>query len=172
MKKTFKFSILYSLLIFSFFNVTVANGQQSGSAGWKAGIARLKITPEEPIWMAGYATRVYPSEGVLTDLWAKALAIEDAKGRKVVLITTDLLGIPKGLSDEVRDQIAIKYGLTKEQTILCSAHTHTGPVLLDALFGIYNLNEQQIDVVRKYSIDLEKKLIALTGDAIQSLVPA
>jgi hypothetical protein len=154
------------------FNISVAQGPQAVAKGWKAGVARVIITPQEPVWMAGYASREHPSEGTLVDLWAKALAIEDAKGKKVVLITTDLLGIPKKMSDRIRNQIAVKYGLTRSQIILSSSHTHTGPVLMEALFDIYPLDEKQTEVVRKYSDNIEKKLVALTGEAIHSLVPA
>lgn len=44
----------------------------------QVGLARAKITPEKPIRMAGYASRNKPSEGVLADLYAKAMAFEDA----------------------------------------------------------------------------------------------
>ncbi|MGC8643999.1 MAG: neutral/alkaline non-lysosomal ceramidase N-terminal domain-containing protein, partial [Isosphaeraceae bacterium] len=49
-------------------------------AGWKAGAARVAITPKEPMWMAGYAARTHPSEGVEHDLWAKALVLQDPNG--------------------------------------------------------------------------------------------
>jgi hypothetical protein len=172
MKKTIPVSILSAIIIFLHFNISVAQGPQAVAKGWKAGVARVIITPQEPVWMAGYASREHPSEGTLVDLWAKALAIEDAKGKKVVLITTDLLGIPKKMSDRIRNQIAVKYGLTRSQIILSSSHTHTGPVLMEALFDIYPLDEKQTEVVRKYSDNIEKKLVALTGEAIHSLVPA
>jgi hypothetical protein len=35
---------------------------------WKAGIAKIAITPEQPVWMAGYASRSRPSEGKVHDL--------------------------------------------------------------------------------------------------------
>ena len=45
---------------------------------WKVGVAAAVITPsQQPIWMAGYAGRTKPSDGVITDLQAKALVIED-----------------------------------------------------------------------------------------------
>jgi len=47
------------------------------SPGWKAGLARVVITPEEPMWMGGYAARTKPSEGKIHDLYAKALAVEE-----------------------------------------------------------------------------------------------
>ena len=38
---------------------------------WKVGVAKVNITPENPMWMAGYASRDRPAQGKLTDLWAK-----------------------------------------------------------------------------------------------------
>ena len=40
---------------------------------WTAGVARTDITPNQPVWMAGYASRNTPSEGVLVPLAARAL---------------------------------------------------------------------------------------------------
>ena len=51
-------------------------------AQWKAGVATVKITPQEAVWMAGYAARDRPSEGVAQDLFAKALALEDGRGQR------------------------------------------------------------------------------------------
>ena len=56
---------------------------------WKAGVARVKITPGKPMWMSGYASRDRPAEGTLIDLWAKALALDDGEGHRAVLTTMD-----------------------------------------------------------------------------------
>ena len=61
------------------------------AAGWKAGAVKADTIPRKPIWMAGYGGRTAPSEGVLHPLWAKALALEDAQGRRAVIISTDTL---------------------------------------------------------------------------------
>ena len=47
------------------------------AADYKAGVGRIIITPDKPIYLSGYANRDHASEGVLHDLWAKALAFED-----------------------------------------------------------------------------------------------
>src|SRR6266849_2988619 len=73
----------------------------AASADWKAGLAAVVITPERPVWMAGYAQRNKPSEGKVQDLYAKALALEDAQGHRVVLVTTDLIGFPRVLADQI-----------------------------------------------------------------------
>src|SRR4051794_29217965 len=98
------------------------------------------ITPKEAIWMAGYANRDHPSEGSLADLWAKALAMEDERGQRAVVISADLVGIPKELSDGVRDQLSIKFHLSRSQIIINTSHTHSGPVLKNALVDIYPLD--------------------------------
>lgn len=172
MKKPFSFILFSGLLIFLLNYSAAPADQPSDSKGWRAGVSRAIITPDGPIWLAGYASRTHPSDGVLADLWVKVLAIEDSKGRKAVLITSDLLGFPKKMSDRIRNQIAIRYGLTRSQVILSYSHTHSGPVLMDALFDIYPLDTIQLKVIKEYSDHLEKKIPDLAGEAIRSMVPA
>jgi hypothetical protein len=171
MKKAIFFTVISAFLIFVSFSSANAD-QTGGNKSWKAGVARAIITPEEPIWMAGYGSRDHPSEGTLVDLWAKVLAIQDGKGKKVVIVTTDLLGFPQKMSNRIRDQLAVRYGLTRSQIILSSSHTHSGPVLIDALTDIYPLEPKHIEVIKRYSANLEKKIVNLTGEAIRAMVPA
>lgn len=138
---------------------------------WKAGVARTVITPESSVWMAGYASRTSPSEGTLHDLWAKALLLEDASGNRSLLITMDILGVPKDFSDEVRKWINIKYGLDNAQIILSSSHTHSGPVISRALRYIYPMSEQDWKAVDKYTEELKKKLFYLVDQAMKELQP-
>src|SRR5947209_11273133 len=100
-----------------------------GAPTWKAGAAKVSITPDQPMWMSGYAARTKPAEGKLHDLWAKALVLEDPDGRRGVLVTMDLVGIPRDLSLAVRDELKEKYALPRESVILSVSHTHTGPVI-------------------------------------------
>ncbi|HAM10934.1 MAG: hypothetical protein A2X05_12035 [Bacteroidetes bacterium GWE2_41_25] len=172
MKKKALFSLFFTFVIYVCFSGIQVIGQQSSERSWKAGLARAVITPQEPIWLAGYAARDHESEGTLVELWVKVLAIQDAKGKKAVLITSDLLGYPRKMSDRIRNQIAVKYGLTRSQIILSCSHTHTGPVLDGALFNIYPLDTKQKETIKKYSSSLEKKIVELTGEAIRAMVPA
>src|SRR5262245_45840176 len=96
---------------------------------WKAGAAKVNITPEQPMWMAGYAARTKPAEGRATDLWAKALALEDTAGKRVVLITLDLVGIDRALSVAICDKLQKKHQLDRSQIAINCSHTHSGPVV-------------------------------------------
>ncbi|HEX7899751.1 MAG TPA: hypothetical protein VF950_18425 [Planctomycetota bacterium] len=126
---------------------------------WKAGTAAEKITPEEPVFLAGYASRNKPFTGVAGDLWAKALALEDATGAKAVLITSDLLGLPA----EVAEAVAARIGLPRERILLSSSHTHTGPALSPRDGRPENV---------AYTKVLQDKLVKVAEDALKSLAPA
>lgn len=139
---------------------------------WKAGFARVKITPNGPIWMSGYAARTKPSEGVLHDLWAKALAVEDADGRKAVIVTTDLIGLPRQMTDEVSARAAKQWGLDRSQLVFNSSHTHTGPIVRHSLVNIANLPDSALPPIERYGDELTANLTAAVGAAIGALEPA
>jgi neutral ceramidase len=139
---------------------------------WKAGLGRVDITPQRPIWMSGYASRNHPSEGVLQKLWAKALALEDAKGRRAVIVTTDLVGLPRALVTVVVSRAQQQYKLDPNGLVLNSSHTHTGPVIRANLATMYNFSPEQDAVVQEYSRQLVDNLVTVIGDAIKDLAPA
>ena len=68
---------------------------------WKAGAAKVKVTPSESIWLSGYAGRTKPSEGVLQDIFVKALAIQDGGGSPAVIVTSDLQGLDVAMIAEI-----------------------------------------------------------------------
>src|SRR6476659_1940386 len=72
---------------------------------WHAGVAKINISPELPIWLSGYGGRNKPAATKHDDLWAKALVIEDAAGHRAVLVTMDLVGVPREVSVNVCKQI-------------------------------------------------------------------
>ncbi|ADB36666.1 neutral/alkaline non-lysosomal ceramidase N-terminal domain-containing protein [Spirosoma linguale] len=143
----------------------------ASAQGWKAGTARVIITPKEPLWQAGYASRTHPADGKLHDLWAKALALEDSTGKRAVLVTTDMLGFPKAMSDRIRARLNSQFGLSKAQVILNSSHTHSGPVLDNALQDIYPLDAKEQAKIDRYSRWLESQIVTLAGQALTKLEP-
>jgi hypothetical protein len=165
------YSVLWSICFMLM--MKPANATDNNAAkDWKAGVARAVITPQEPMWMAGYANRDHPGEGKLQDLWAKALAFEDAGGKRCVLITLDLCGIPKDMSDYIRGRLKLKYKLDKAQIIINSSHTHSGPVVSNSIQNAYGLSTEQNQKIKAYTEKLSKQIIQLAGDAMKSLEPA
>lgn len=149
-------------------------GSASGSEEWRAGVATVAVTPAQPMWMAGYASRTKPSEGVLSELHAKALVIEDAAGTRAVIVTTDLIGIPRPLRQQVARAIEEKYKLNAAGLLLNCSHTHCGPVVRDDLemSVMYPLDPDQRQRVEAYFVELREKLIGVIGLALEDLKPA
>lgn len=143
-----------------------------GAADFKAGAARVSVTPEGPIWLSGYASRTHPSDGVLNDIFVKALAVEDPKGARVVIVTTDVIGLPRTISDEVAARVQKQYGLDRAQLLFNSSHTHTGPVIWPNLITMYDLTPEQLDAIKRYGRRLTDELVNVTGAALSKLAPA
>jgi hypothetical protein len=139
---------------------------------YQAGVAKVVITPKQLMWMSGYGARTKPAEGILHDLWAKALVLQDPDGKKNVLVTMDLVGIPRELSASVCKQITAKYGIARERIILSTSHTHTGPVVAGNLSTMYDLDAKQQQYVKEYAAALEQHLVAVVGTALKDLAPA
>jgi hypothetical protein len=137
-------------------------------AEWKAGTATVAITPEEPMWMAGYASRDKPSEGKIHDLFAKALALEDARGARLVIVTLDLVSVPRPLRDALEAAAGQAYRLPPEALLINASHTHCGPeVRPDKVY----LPKNQAERCRKYVEGLRDKLLELVGRALDDLAP-
>jgi hypothetical protein len=139
---------------------------------WKAGVAKVKITPEKLMWMSGYGNRTKPAEGKLDDLWAKALLLEDGEGKRVVLVTMDLVGIARDLSQAVCAEVRKKYGLPRDAVVLSVSHTHSGPVVGNNLRTMFDLDETQQKLVDEYAAALQKNLVSVVGAALDNLAPA
>ncbi len=136
---------------------------------WKVGAASVVITPEGSMWMAGYAARDKPSEGRVHDLHAKAMAFEDSRSTRLVIVTLDLISITRALRDRVEEQVAQQFELPPEALLVNASHTHCGPeVRPDKIY----LPKDRAEQCRRYVDGLEKKLVVLVGQALDSLAPA
>lgn len=152
------------------FLVGIAMAQEK--SGWKAGVASTMITPEKNMWMSGYGGRTKPSEGKVQDLYAKAVALEDQKGNRCVLVSLDLVGLDRDTSNKIRDLITSKHGLAKDSVSLACSHTHCGPVVGQNLRTMYFLDDANNKLVDEYTDALPAKISKVVGEALKNLSPA
>jgi len=104
-------------------------GVMSGhGADLRAGAARVDVTPEQPVVLAGYASRTNLSAGVHDPLSARALAFEQ-DGRRLVLVSLDNLGFYNDTAGPLRQAILEKCQLEPSELFLCAIHTHSAPLL-------------------------------------------
>jgi hypothetical protein len=139
---------------------------------WKVGIATVKITPEEPVRMSGYASRTKPFAGVNDDLYAKALAIEDAAGHRAVIVATDLIGFTTAIADPICKQISEKTGLSRQQILLNSIHTHSAPTLRIDPEPREDFSAEDAKRTATYTRSLQDKIVDLVSRALAKMEPA
>lgn len=140
-------------------------------AGWKAGVATAVVTPETKVWLAGYGTK-RPPDGKLHDLWMKALALEDDKGRRAVLVTSDFQGVPKEMSDRVFARLKKELKLGREQVMITFSHNHCGPRLGLDLVDYYPVEAEQVKLVDEYTAAMEARMVGMIAKALANLAPA
>ena len=138
---------------------------------WKAGAAKVVITPGQSMWMSGYGARVKPSEGKETELYAKALVLEDATGKRSLLVTLDLVGVGRPLSLEICRGLQTRFKLPREAVTLSVSHTHCGPVVGHNLGSMYFLDDEQARRVGDYAVWLPGRVYEVAERAIANLEP-
>ena len=143
----------------------------SADADWKAAAGRVIITPQEPQWMAGYAARKAPSEGKIHDLFAKALAVEDANGQRLVIVTTDLIGINERLRTDVEQAVRQSCSLAPAELLMNASHTHCGPELRDENASFYGGAEYGAKA-RLYAKRTADKIAKLVEQTVKKMKPA
>jgi neutral ceramidase len=105
------------------------------------GAAVVDITPDYPIRMVGYESRRTESEGIVSRLKARALAIGgdgEADEGPAVLVAVDNCAVGAKVVEEVASRLNKKAKLPRERFVVCSTHTHCAPGLssgLDFIFG-------------------------------------
>lgn len=92
-----------------------------------AGVARVVVTPPIGIRMMGYTVQEDLSQGVERDLTATALVLDDGRQR-AVMIAVDVLFIQDPHIDAVLERVALRLGISPEQVLINTSHTHLGPM--------------------------------------------
>lgn len=143
----------------------------SAQADWLAGSARIQITPEVPLVMAGYASRTTPFTSVKQDIWAKALVLEDETGKRAAIITTDLIGFSTQVTPAIYAGITEKTGIERNDILLTWSHTHSAPRLtLEETPHAGTTDDDRKNSVA-YTRKLQEQIVHLVELATRSLQP-
>lgn len=146
------------------------------------GVARVDITPEGPIRLAGYGARAKSeSNGVIHRLYAKALAFGSHAEKPSIFITVDLLGIPGHITSRLAETLSRRVGLDAGNLVICASHSHGAPEVGNALnilqyrgksFSDSLLALEQLVHISRYAYQLEQKLEQVALEAMKDRKPA
>src|SRR5262245_48234904 len=138
----------------------------------KVGTASVVLRPKSNMWMARYASRNKPAEGKETDLFGKALALEDSHRTRLVIVTLDLIGVPRTLRNNLERRCGEAYKLPPEGLLLNASHTHSGPEFRAGRVPWDDGNLRPTRDSEAYGERLEGLLFKLIGEALEHLSPA
>ncbi|MBD3627285.1 hypothetical protein [Cyclobacterium sp.] len=146
------------------------------------GVSTIDITPDHPIRLAGYGAREKkPSEGIIHQLNAKALAFGRDDQGPSILITVDLVGIPAIITAKVTKRITEQTGIEASHLVICASHTHGGPEvgnLLNILqyrgdtFSDSLLKLEELVEISRYTERLTDQLVAVALSSLADREPA
>lgn len=139
------------------------------------GGAKVDITPELPIRLAGYQSRPAEATRVEAPLSARALAIGSDADGPVVLVTAEVIAVSETMSDAVAAAVRAKHpGLTRERIAVCATHQHTGPAIAGTIPFMFSrdLPAEENARIERYAARLQEKLIEVALAALADRRPA
>lgn len=120
-----------------------------------AGLARIDITPDRPVFMDGMI-RAHKSTGTHDRLFTKALVLagDTNPTNAFAIVSVDVAALAAQDALLAREQACRQTGIPIEHMIIAATHTHSGP----ATIGFFDPREEQYvqDLVRQISAVIER----------------
>ncbi len=106
-----------------------------------AGAARVEITPEYAVELAGYFGRQQPATGVHDPVFVRAIVLDNEAGSPVpetnselagprtraAIVIFDLCELAQSSAERIRQRLATAFDLPPEGVMICCTHTHSAP---------------------------------------------
>jgi len=111
------------------FSITITKstiGDQIMQGILRVGISKVDITPAIGTELCGHFRDDLKSTGIHSNLYAKALLLDDGE-HKTVLVSCDLLGVASPLVASTRERITKLTGIPGRNVMISCTHTHSGP---------------------------------------------
>ena len=138
-------------------------------ASWQAGAADVDITPDYPVRLSGYGSRMTEYDKVAQRLHANALVLQWQSDAPAVIVSVDNCGVPATVRAEVLKRLAAGGRIiADERFALHSTHTHCAPMLtgvLPFLFG-EDLPADHLQHIKRYTEELTAKIVSIVGRAL------
>ncbi|MFA6175181.1 MAG: neutral/alkaline non-lysosomal ceramidase N-terminal domain-containing protein, partial [Phycisphaerae bacterium] len=97
------------------------------------GFSKINITPSLGTKMAGQLLN-YKARGIESELFAAAMYLDNGE-TKIIFVSCDVLIISNETAGEVCAEIEKATAVPAENVIICTTHTHSGPITQD-IFGM------------------------------------
>ncbi len=140
----------------------------------QVGAAAVDITPDYPVRLSGYGSRLLPSTGVAQHIFAKALAIGTDEEGPALLLTVDNCGVPAAMREEVLRRLVTNTKVRDASFAICSSHTHCAPMLIGILPNLFgrDIPPEHLLAIERYTRELTDHLEKVALEALADRKPA
>ncbi len=177
-----RISLLLVIFLIILSKYSYSQSPIGGSGMMEVGVARVDITPIEPIRLSGYGARSHTeTTNILHRLEAKAMAFGSDGQHPSVFITVDLIGITQQLTSKLVQQLSNKFGIEPANVVICASHTHGGPEIGNTInilqyrekrFTDSLLDLKHLIHIARYTEMLSQKLEEVSLAALRNRKPA
>ncbi|NQT53082.1 neutral/alkaline non-lysosomal ceramidase N-terminal domain-containing protein [bacterium] len=119
-----------------------------------AGAAATDITPTAPVYLAGFASRDRPSEGVHDPLHARAVVFQSGD-TTAAIVSCDLIGLTAASIAAIRSRVGQATGIPAAHVMVACTHTHSGPTM-----GVLRHPGLDADLVRATEAKIADAVVA------------
>ena len=158
--------------------LAIAGNSLEAADQWRVGLSKVDITPEEPVRLSGYASRVESSTGVADPIAARAMVISptatEEDNRSLVLVSIDAIGISSVMTVAVSHWLEQQYAIPRSQLAISSSHSHSTPHLDGLLKNLYPVpsTDEQVAASKRYTEKLQQSIQQAITAAMESRAPA
>ena len=124
----------------------------------RVGSAKQVITPPLGTPMGGNARLDNYAKGVLQDLYARALILDDGS-TELCILSLDLLGLWQADADPVRQAVAEALDIPVGNVTLCCTHTHSGPDTFQSLCWNDDKLQRDAELLKPFRESLPAKIV-------------
>lgn len=148
----------------------------------KFAVAKQTMTPDKPVFLAGFGARTHKSEGVLDGLYVKTVLL--SANRNLLIVAFDALGADRGFVQGIKEALRERFGFAEAEVLLQFSHTHASLHLTgekpEWRRGNYSLGQDDwptdssmIDYTEDvaYYRDLREKIVEMTEQCFAELRP-
>jgi len=137
--------------------------EPAGGTEFKAGFARVDLTPPPGVGLAGSGPEGRRSTGYRTRLYASAMVLEDAGGERIAFVVVDLTHVSANIHRLAAERLVRTVGIGADRLIVAATHTHSGPA---HFYGERQYNENASRVAG-YDPRITDLIVSRVADAVR-----
>lgn len=169
---TFILALTTVILVLTIY--AIAHTPRRSQPTWLVGVSKRNITPTERVWLSGFESRNRTADSLTPldpniPLYVRAISLQPS-GKQTplfVIVTLDVIGLHRDVSDDIHIAVETETGLSRSQLRLVASHTHSGPVIGKNLAPLVPDDSREWAKIERYALQLRRSVVEAVTDALE-----